>query len=212
MTDYILSNDANILIAGVDESNRGGLIYDVVAACVVFPDTFEDEKYKEIKDSKKLSAKKRRELAEYIKKTAITYGIGTASNEEIDNSNILKATMKAMNRAINEAYKKHAFQKILIDGTNFNGYIPPGIDQDVLPHECIVKGDTKYLNIAAASILAKDYHDTSFIELIDKNPELEKYDLRNNQGYGTPKHLAAIKEYGITQFHRKTFSPCNLYT
>ena len=212
MTDYILSNDANMLIAGVDESNRGGLIYDVVAACVVFPDTFEDEKYKEIKDSKKLSAKKRRELAEYIKKTAITYGIGTASNEEIDNSNILKATMKAMNRAINEAYKKHAFQKILIDGTNFIGYIPPGIDQDILPHECIIKGDTKYLNIAAASILAKDYHDTSFIELIDKNPELEKYDLRNNQGYGTPKHLAAIKKYGITQFHRKTFSPCNLYT
>uniref|UniRef100_A0A6C0J237 Ribonuclease HII n=1 Tax=viral metagenome TaxID=1070528 RepID=A0A6C0J237_9ZZZZ len=212
MTEYIYHNDNNILIAGVDESNRGGLIYDVVAACVVFPNSFDDEKYKAIKDSKKLSAKKRRELAEYIKQTAITYGIGTASREEIDNSNILKATMKAMYRAINEAYKKHSFQKILIDGTHFNGYIPPGIDSEALPHECIIKGDAKYLNIAAASILAKDYHDTSFIELIDKNPELEKYDLRNNQGYGTPKHLAAIKKYGITQFHRKTFSPCNLYT
>jgi ribonuclease HII len=212
MTEYIFFNDSDILVAGVDESNRGGLIYDVVAACVVFPNTFEDDRYKQIKDSKKLSAKKRRELAEYIKQTAITYGIGTASREEIDSTNILKATMKAMYRAVNEAYKKHSFQKILIDGTHFNGYIPPGIDTEALPHECIVKGDSKYLNIAAASILAKDYHDTSFIELIDKNPELEKYDLRNNQGYGTPKHIAAIKQYGITPFHRRTFSPCNLYT
>jgi len=211
MAEYIYFNDDNILIAGVDESNRGGLIYDVVAACVVFPNTFEDDIYKQIKDSKKLSAKKRRELAEYIKKTSVTFGIGTASHEEIDSSNILKATMKAMNRAITEAYKKHPFQKLLIDGTNFNGYIPPGLDTEPLEHECIVKGDSKYLNIAAASILAKDYHDTSFIELINNNPELEKYDLRNNQGYGTPKHLEAIKKYGITRFHRKTFAPCKNY-
>jgi len=207
-TEYIISPDINFLEAGVDESNRGGLIYDVVAACVVLPAVFPDDKYKQIKDSKKLSAKKRSELSEYIKAHAVTYGIGTASNEEIDATNILVATMKAMNRAINEAYKKHPFHKLQIDGPHFNGYVPPGEDADPLPFECVVKGDAKHLNIAAASILAKHHHDTMFLKLIDENPELEKYDLRKNQGYGTAKHLEALKKYGITRFHRKTFGPC----
>lgn len=206
--EYILDNDPSILIGGVDESNRGGLIYDVVAACVVLPTSFPDEKYKQIKDSKKLSSKKRKELADYIKQNAITYGIGSATNEEIDATNILAATMKAMHRAINEAYKKHTFHELKIDGPHFRGYCPPGIDEDILPHECVVKGDSKYLNIAAASILAKNHHDTMFLQLIDENPELEKYDLRNNQGYGTAKHMEAIRKYGITRFHRKSFGPC----
>ena len=206
MTDYILSEE---LEGGVDESNRGGLIYDVVAACVVLPQTFPDDKYKQIKDSKKLSAKKRAELSEYIKEHAICYGIGSATNDEIDATNILVATMKAMNRAINEAYKKHPFTKLKIDGPHFNGYIPPGEDAEPLEHECVIKGDATYLNIAAASILAKHHHDTMFLKLIDENPELEKYDLRKNQGYGTAKHLEAIKKYGITRFHRKSFGPCS---
>lgn len=199
------------LYGGVDESNRGGLIYDVVAACVVLPLTFENEKYKQIKDSKQLSSKKRRELAEYIKSIAITYGIGTASNQEIDETNILIATMKAMHRAIDAAYKNYQFDCLKIDGPKFSGYIPPGFDTELVPHECVIKGDSKFLNIGAASILAKDYHDTMFIKLIDDNPELEKYDLRKNQGYGTAKHLAAIQKYGITKFHRKSFSPCKDY-
>lgn len=207
MTEYILTS-GDILEAGVDESNRGGLIFDVFAACVVLPKEFPDEKYKEIKDSKKLSRKKREELATYIEKVAITYGVGSASNEEIDATNILAATMKAMHRAINEAYKKHPFHKLQIDGPYFTGYIPPGLDAEPIPHQNIIKGDAKYLNIAAASILAKHYHDTYFLKLIDEHPELEKYDLRNNQGYGTAKHLQAIKQYGITKFHRKTFGPC----
>jgi ribonuclease HII len=206
-SEYIIP-DEHILEGGVDESNRGGLIYDVVAACVVLPSRFADDKYKEIKDSKKLSPKKRAELAEYIKSISITYGIGTATNEEIDSTNILIATMKAMQRSINEAYRKHPFQRLVIDGQHFNGYVPPGEDAEPLPFQCIIKGDAKYLNIAAASILAKHYHDTSFIKLIDDNPELEKYDLRKNQGYGTARHLEAIKKYGITRFHRKTFGPC----
>lgn len=212
MTEYILSTDSSELDAGVDESNRGGLIYDVVAACVVLPTSFPDEKYKEIKDSKKLSAKKRAELSAYIKEHAITYGIGSATNDEIDATNILVATMKAMNRAINEAYKKHPFHKLKIDGPHFNGYVPPGEDAEPLQHECVIKGDAKYLNIAAASILAKNHHDTMFLKLIDEHPELEKYDLRKNQGYGTARHLEAIRKYGITQFHRKTFGPCKNYT
>lgn len=206
--EYILDNTPGILVGGVDESNRGGLIYDVVAACVVLPTSFPDEKYKQIKDSKKLSSKKRKELAEYIKHHAITYGIGSATNEEIDDTNILAATMKAMHRAINEAYKKEPFHELKIDGPHFRGYTPPGIDQEVLQHECVIKGDAKYLNIAAASILAKNHHDTMFLELIDDHPELEKYDLRKNQGYGTARHLEAIRKYGITRFHRKSFGPC----
>ena len=197
--------------AGVDECARGNLIYDVFAACVVLPDEFPDDIYKQIKDSKKLSAKKRAMLSEYIKNNAISYGIGRASNKEIDDNNILIATMKAMNRAINEAYKKKQFTKLLIDGNHFNGYIPPGIDTEPIEHECIIKGDTKFLNISAASILAKHAHDTALSELVKEHPELEKYDLINNQGYGTLKHISAIKKYGITEFHRKTFSPCKDY-
>ncbi len=197
-----------MLVAGVDESNRGGLIFDVYAACVVLPSEFPDEKYKQIKDSKKLSSKKRAELSEYIKTHAITYGIGKATNDEIDNTNILIATMKAMHRAIDEAYKKQAFEKLYIDGPHFKIYVPPGIDSEPISHECVIKGDDKIMCISAASILAKHQHDTDFIELINNNPELEKYDLKKNQGYGTAKHLEAIKKYGITRFHRKTFGPC----
>lgn len=201
--EYILSDEA-----GVDETNRGGLIFDVYAACVLMPTEFPDNKYLEIKDSKKLSKKKRAELYDYIIQNAITYGIASVSREEIDNTNILKATMKAMHKAIDQAYKKHPFKKLVIDGQHFNGYIPPGEDEDIIEHECVVKGDSKYLSIAAASILAKHTHDTDFIKLIDENPDLEKYDLRKNQGYGTPRHLEAIKKFGITKFHRKSFAPC----
>lgn len=208
MTDYILPQSDGYLEAGVDESNRGGLIFDVFAGCVVLPTEFPDERYKQIKDSKKLTAKKRAELAEYIKSVAITWGVGTASNKEIDDTNILVATMKAMHRAIDAAYKKKGFDKLIIDGPHFNCYVPPGVDQEAIPFNCVTKADATYLNVAAASILAKHHHDMAFLELIDKHPYLEKYDLRKNQGYGTARHLEAIKKYGITKFHRKTFGPC----
>lgn len=208
MASYIHNTNDILLEAGVDECGRGSLIYDVVAACVVLPSSFPDDKYKEIKDSKKLSAKKRAQLSTYIQQHAITYGIGTASNKEIDNTNILLATMKAMHRAIDIAYKKRPFHLLKIDGPQFHSYVPPGIDTEPIPFECVVKGDAKYLHIAAASILAKHHHDTTLSTLVDENPKLELYDLRKNQGYGTPKHLAAIKEYGITEYHRTTFAPC----
>jgi ribonuclease HII len=201
-------HDLNEIEAGVDECGRGSLIFDVVAACVVLPSTFPDDKYKQIKDSKKLSPKKRAELSDYIKTVAITYGIGCATNEEIDNTNILIATMKAMHRAIDTAYKKHSFQKLKIDGPYFNGYIAPGEDGEIIEHECVIKGDATYLHIAAASILAKHHHDTTLQQLMNDHPELEKYDLRHNQGYGTSRHITAINKYGITRFHRKSFGPC----
>ena len=199
------------LVAGVDEVARGTFIGPVVSACVVLPASFDTKQYKQIKDSKKLTPKKRAELANYIKSICITYGIGTASNKEIDDVNILNATMRAMHRAIDCAYKKHPFNKILVDGPHFKGYIPCGEDSEIIPHECIPQGDANYLSIAAASIVAKDYHTSYITDLVNKNPELKNYDIEKNKGYGTVKHLSAIKQYGITDFHRKTFGICKTY-
>ena len=208
--DYIITteNTKDKIIAGVDEVARGTFIGPVIAACVVLPKSFSDETYKQIKDSKKLSEKKREFLASYIKDTCITYGIGEVSNEDIDKINILNATMKAMNRAINEAYKKHSFDYLLIDGPNFKGYVPPGEDEDMIEYECVLQGDSKYLSIAAASIIAKDYHTKLINKLVEDNPKLMLYDIKKNKGYGTKNHLNALKIHGLSEFHRKTFGIC----
>ena len=207
-TKEYIQSDTNKFVAGVDEVARGTLIGPVIAACVVLPHIFPDDIYKEIKDSKKLSEKKRAFLAQYIKINAITYGIGEATVEEIDNINILNATMKAMLRAIDEAYKKHPFDKLLIDGPYFKGYTPPGVDSELLDYECIPKGDMLYLSIAAASIIAKDYHTKLINDLIVEHPELNLYEIKKNKGYGTAKHIDAINKNGITDLHRKTFGIC----
>ena len=209
-SDYIIFTEGtkDKIIAGVDEVARGTFIGPVVAACVVLPKSFPDETYKQIKDSKKLSEKKREFLASYIKDTCITYGIGEVSNEDIDKINILNATMKAMNRAINEAYKKHPFDYLLIDGPNFKGYVPPGEDEDMIEYECVLQGDAKYLSIAAASIIAKDYHTKLINKLVEDNPKLMLYDIKKNKGYGTKNHLNALKIHGLSEFHRKTFGIC----
>ena len=207
-TKEYIQSDTNKFVAGVDEVARGTLIGPVIAACVVLPHTFPDDIYKEIKDSKKLSEKKRTFLAEYIKINASTYGIGESTVEEIDNINILNATMKAMLRAVDDAYKKHPFDKLLIDGPYFKGYTPPGVDSELLDYECIPKGDMHYLYIAAASIVAKDYHTKLINDLIVKHPELDLYEIKKNKGYGTAKHIDAINKNGITDLHRKTFGIC----
>jgi ribonuclease HII len=209
-SDYIIFTEKtkDKIIAGVDEVARGTFIGPVVAACVVLPKSFPDETYKQIKDSKKLSEKKREFLASYIKDTCITYGVGEVSNEDIDKINILNATMKAMNRAINEAYKKHSFDYLLIDGPNFKGYVPPGEDEDMIEYECVLQGDSKYLSIAAASIIAKDYHTKLINKLVEDNPKLMLYDIKKNKGYGTKNHINALKIHGLSEFHRKTFGIC----
>ena len=205
-TEYIQS-DTSQFVGGVDEVARGTFIGPVVAACVVLPSVFADDTFKQIRDSKTLSEKKRTQLAAYIKTHAITFGIGTASVEEIDGINILQATMRAMHRAIDEAYTKHSFSKLLIDGQYFKEYTPQGMDT-VLDYECIPKGDKHYLSIAAASIIAKDYHTTLINAMVEEHPELMVYDIKKNKGYGTPKHLAAIRMHGITSFHRRSFGIC----
>ncbi len=208
--DYIITTEKHKdkVIAGVDEVARGTFIGPVIAACVVLPKSFPDDTYKQIKDSKKLSEKKREFLASYIKDICITYGVGEVSNKEVDEINILNATMKAMNRAINEAYKKEPFNYLLIDGPNFKGYIPPGEDAEMIEYECVLQGDAIYLSIAAASIVAKDYHTKLINKLVVDNPILMLYDIKKNKGYGTKNHLAALKTHGLSEFHRKTFGIC----
>ena len=208
--DYIITAEKHKdkVIAGVDEVARGTFIGPVIAACVVLPKSFPDDTYKQIKDSKKLSEKKREFLASYIKDICITYGVGEVSNKEVDEINILNATMKAMNRAINEAYKKEPFNYLLIDGPNFKGYIPPGEDAEMIEYECVLQGDATYLSIAAASIVAKDYHTKLINKLVEDNPILMRYDIKKNKGYGTKNHLAALKTHGLSEFHRKTFGIC----
>jgi ribonuclease HII len=208
--DYIITTEKHRdkVIAGVDEVARGTFIGPVIAACVVLPKSFPDDTYKQIKDSKKLSEKKREFLASYIKDICITYGVGEVSNKEVDEINILNATMKAMNRAINNAYKKEPFNYLLIDGPNFKGYIPPGEDSEMIEYECVLQGDATYLSIAAASIVAKDYHTKLINKLVEDNPILMLYDIKKNKGYGTKNHLVALKTHGLSEFHRKTFGIC----
>lgn len=186
--------------AGVDEVGRGCLFGDVVTAAVILPRDFPDDKWMEIKDSKKLSKKKREELALYIKTHAIAYAIGSATPKEIDDMNILQATMCAMHRACDALWEQHPFQKLVVDGNYFKAYPREGCT-----HELVKGGDNKILSIAAASILAKTYRDQQIADILREHPEYDKYGLATNMGYGTKKHCDAIALHGITPFHRKSF-------
>lgn len=206
MTDLILSPETTI---GVDEVGRGTLFGNVVACAVILPEKFNDDIYLQIKDSKKLSFKKRSFLANYIKKNAIAYSIGVVSAQEIDKINILQASIKAMHLALYKVLENTKFNHIIVDGNYFKPIISN--DDDIITYECIPKADNTYLNVAAASIVAKDYHDKEILELIENDKDLEKYDLRNNFGYATLKHREAIKIHGIHKLHRKTFATCRNY-
>ncbi len=179
-----------LIEAGCDEAGRGCLAGPVVAAAVILP---KDYKNSILDDSKKLSEKKRELLRPQIMQDALAWGIGIVSNEEIDKINILNASFLAMHRAIDQL--KLRPEQLLIDGNRFNSY------QD-LPHHTIVKGDGKYLSIAAASILAKTERDAIMQKL---HKEFPNYDWNMNKGYPTPKHILAVEQFGQTPYHRKTF-------
>lgn len=183
--------DLNIVEAGCDEAGRGCLAGPVVAAAVILPNDFRNEM---IDDSKKISEKQRDKLRLIIEKEACTWGIGIVSPKEIDEINILQASFLAMHRAI--ANLKIKPQMLLIDGNRFKPY--KGIE-----HNCIVKGDSKYLSIAAASILAKTYRDEIMKNLHVQNP---LYGWNENKGYPTKKHRYAIEKFGSTLHHRMTFN------
>ena len=192
------SSDSDILEAGIDEAGRGCLSGRVYVGCVILPneDKFPDEKYLEIKDSKKLSRKKRTELAKYIKDNAVEYSIAWSDLEEIERKNILHATISAMHKALDKL--SNIPENILVDGNYFKVYT----DRDgmIVPHQTVKSGDNLYRNIAAASILAKVEHDEHVLDLLEKNPDCEKYDWRNNMCYGTKKHLDAIKNMVFLSF------------
>ena len=185
-----LNNKGITLIAGVDEVGRGPLIGPVVAASVILPKDF---KLEGLTDSKKLSEKKREEYYKIIKEKAISIGVGIISEKRIDEINIYEATKEAMKEAINNLSVKP--EHILIDA------MPLDLD---IPSTSIIKGDLLSISISAASVIAKVTRDHM---LYDIDSEYPMYDLKNNKGYGTKKHLEAIKKYGITKYHRLSYKP-----
>jgi ribonuclease HII len=181
----------NLIEAGCDEAGRGCLSGPVVAAAVILPLDFEHEW---LNDSKLVTETKRKKLKSIIEEKAIAWGVGIVSEKEIDEINILNASFLAMHRAVDQLLIRPEF--LLIDGNRFTSY-------PTIPHECIVKGDQKYLNIAAASILAKTYRDDIMEKLHNEYP---KYDWLGNKGYPTKRHRQAIREFGACKYHRQTFT------
>ena len=177
--------------AGCDEAGRGCLAGSVYAAAVIFPENYQNE---ELNDSKKLTDKRRKQMREIIQRDAVAWAVGIVTPEEIDKINILNASILAMHRALDQL--KVRPEAVIVDGNRFKPY-------QSLPHTTIVKGDGKYLSIAAASILAKTYRDDYMDKLAEEYPQ---YDWLSNKGYPTKKHREAIRQYGITPYHRKTFN------
>ncbi len=185
------------LEAGVDEAGRGCLAGPVTAACVILPKDFSS---KTLNDSKKISKKTRDKLRIKIEKEAISFSVTHISSQEIDKINILNATIKAMHESISKLNIEP--KRLIIDGNYFKQY-------KNIPHDCIIKGDEKFQNIAAASILAKTYRD-ELMNSLDRN--FPKYSWNQNKGYATKKHRESIKNHGITIHHRKSFKLLTLQT
>ena len=180
----------NYVEAGCDEVGRGCLCGPVVAAAVVLDDNFEQNL---VNDSKKLNLKTRLELNDYIKNNVKDYAIAELSPEFIDQHNILNASIHAMHNALDKLTIRP--ELILVDGNKFHPY-------NFIPHQCIIKGDSKILSIAAASILAKNYRDQLMIRLHEEFPE---YGWNKNMGYATKVHIEALKKFGPTKYHRQSF-------
>ena len=183
--------------AGCDEAGRGCLAGSVYAAAVILPEGYQNEL---LNDSKQLSEKKRYQLREIIECDAVAWAVGIVTPEEIDKINILNASILAMHRALDQL--KVRPEAIIVDGNRFKPYKDPS-DGKALPSTTIVKGDGKYLAIAAASILAKTYRDDYMNGLAQEYPQ---YDWLSNKGYPTKKHREAIKQFGITPYHRKSYN------
>lgn len=177
--------------AGCDEAGRGCLAGSVYAAAVILPPDYHNER---LNDSKKLTARQRYALRQNIERDAVAWAVGVVTPQEIDQINILNASILAMHRALDQL--KVRPEAIIVDGNRFKPY------RD-LPHTTIVKGDGKYLSIAAASILAKTYRDDEMIRLAQEYPD---YDWQHNMGYPTRKHREAIRQHGVTPYHRRTFN------
>ncbi|MBD2693329.1 ribonuclease HII [Anabaena catenula] len=187
------------LIAGIDEVGRGALFGPVVAAAVILPEqAWSNLMAAKIKDSKKLSSSRRTQLAQQIDGLALDWKIGYASVAEIDQLNILQATLLAMKRAVLKLKVQPAL--CLVDGNQL-------VKDLFIPQQTIVKGDERSLNIAAASIMAKVWRDDLVVRLASKYP---MYNLEQNKGYGSQRHLLALQKYGTSPLHRLSFRPCQI--
>ena len=185
--------------AGCDEAGRGCLAGSVYAAAVILPEGYRNEL---LNDSKQLTEKRRYALREMIERDAVAWAVGIVTPEEIDKINILNASILAMHRALDQLRVRP--EAIIVDGNRFKPYRPVVDGSAVsIPHTTIVKGDGKYLSIAAASILAKTYRDDYMNQLAEEYPQ---YDWLSNKGYPTKKHREAIRQYGITPYHRKSYN------
>jgi ribonuclease HII len=212
---YCIDPNDSVLEIGVDEAGRGPMFGRVYTGAVILPKSMDAFKHELMKDSKKFhSEKKIKEVAAYIKANAIAWAVGWADEREIDQLNIRRATHKAMHQAIQAVLEKQEWADakiLLVDGNDFTPFIDKS--ESIVPvplqHVCIEGGDNTYSCIAAASILAKVARDDYIAELCAAEPELiTRYDLLKNKGYGTKKHMDGIKQYGITEWHRKTFGIC----
>ena len=192
------------IIASIDECGLGALSGPATAAVVIMPDFDDNPLWYDINDSKKISEKKRNELDKYIKMIALDYEIRSISNEIIDDINILQARYKLYEQLINNLRIKP--DMILIDGNKFKCYMDE--DNVIIPHTCIEKGDSKYVSIAAASIISKVERDAKMVKLHEEFPI---YKWLSNKGYGTKEHIDVINEYGICKYHRLTFGICKHY-
>ncbi len=186
----MLTQLTNKIECGVDEAGRGCLAGPVTAAAVILPANYKNSR---INDSKKLSKKERTILRREIIRDCISYSVSHVSPKIIDKINILNASIKAMHLSINKLKVKPNY--ILVDGNKFKRF-------KKIPHKCVVKGDSKFLNIAAASILAKTFRDKLMENYHMKYPE---YGWKDNKGYPTLRHKESLKKYGIVDIHRKTF-------
>ena len=202
--------------AGCDEAGRGCLAGSVFAAAVILPHDYQND---ELNDSKQLTDHKRKQLRQIIERDALAWAVGIVTPEEIDKINILRASFLAMHRAIDQLRVRP--EALIIDGNRFIAYpraewspLPPSTlnpqpstfnpqPSTLLPHACIVKGDGKYLSIAAASILAKTYRDDYMDHLAQEYPQS---DWQHNKGYPTRKHREAIRQYGVTPYHRLSYN------
>ena len=188
-----------LIEAGCDEAGRGCLAGSVYAAAVILPDGYENPL---LNDSKQLTEKRRYELRDIIQRDAVAWAVGIVTPEEIDRINILNASILAMHRALDQLTVRP--EAIIVDGNRFKPYHPAVDGSSVnIPHTTIVKGDGKYLAIAAASILAKTYRDDYMNRLAEEYPQ---YDWRKNKGYPTKKHREAIRQYGTTPYHRMSYN------
>ena len=176
--------------AGTDEAGRGCLAGPVTAAAVILPKTFKSQI---LNDSKQLSERNRELLRPIIELESVTYAVAHVFESEIDEINILNASFLAMHRSLEQLTPVLKF--IIVDGNRF-------INFKEVPHACIIKGDSKYMSIAAASVLAKTYRDDYMLKLHEEYP---MYNWKKNKGYPTKEHRAAIKKYGVTKYHRKSF-------